>query len=63
MKIKIVVLTIYWSFGYQDTFTEDRNILVMPEGEIVRTKFMGLSNNRSSSRTYSRKRAIYLGKS
>jgi hypothetical protein len=33
-KIKIVVLTIFIGpFGYQDTFTEDRNILVIkPEG-------------------------------
>jgi hypothetical protein len=49
MKIKIVVLTIFIGpFGYQDTFTEDRNILVIkPEGgEIVRTKLYGFKHNR-----------------
>jgi hypothetical protein len=45
MKIKIVVLTILLVLCYQDTFTEDRNILVIkPEGgEIVRTKLYGFS--------------------
>jgi hypothetical protein len=46
MKIKIVVLTIFIGpFGYQDTFTEDRNILVIkPEGvRLSGLSYMGLS--------------------